>query len=239
MAQKCYFYLAMQIILTAKKRNILGKPVGKLRNQNVLPGVVYGHDLASTPLEVNEKEFKQAFKQAGENTLVSLQIDGKTVPVIIHDVQMHYLKDYPIHVDFYAVNMNEKLKTHIPVRFTGESSAVKGLGGVLVKNLSEIEVECLPGDLPQYFEVDISSLNTFEDVIRVSSLKVSDKVKILASPEEMIANVAVPRSEEELKALDTEVKEDVAAVEGVVKPEAEVSAEAPAEAEQPEKKPAE
>lgn len=210
----------MQIILTANKRTHLGKTINQLRKQNILPGVVYGHGFDSTPLEMNEKEFKKAFKQAGENTLVSLQVEGQTIPVIIHDVQMHYLKDHPIHVDFYAVKMDEKLKARIPLHFVGESAAVKELGGVLVKNLFEIEVECLPVDLPHFFEVDISSLNTFEDAIRVSNIKVPEKVKVLAPADELIANVAAPRSEEELKSLEAEVVEKVEEVEGVVKPEA-------------------
>ncbi|MBI3952413.1 MAG: 50S ribosomal protein L25 [Candidatus Doudnabacteria bacterium] len=224
----------MQITLTAAKRTILGKSVSKLRKSEKLPAVVYGHGLETLPLEVDEKEFRKAFKSAGENTIVSLHLDGRQIPVIIHDVQMHYLKDHPIHVDFYAVRMDEKLKADIPVRFVGESAAVKAMGGVLVKNLSEIEVECLPSDLPQYFEVDISFLNTFEDSIRVSDLKVPEGVKVLAPAEELIANVAAPRTEEELKALETEVKEDVASVEGVIKPETEVKGEA--EAEEAEKK---
>lgn len=220
-----------QIILSATKRNILGKSVNKLRKASTLPGVVYGHGLETTPVEINEKEFKKAFKQAGENTLVSLQVEGKSIPVIIHDVQMHYLHDQPIHVDFYAVNMDEKLKARIPIHFMGEAPAVKALGGILIKNLTEVEVECLPADLPQFFEVDLSGLNEFDQAIRVSDLVVPAKVKVLANPDEMVANVTAPRSEEELKALEAEVKEDVAAVEGVVKPETEVKAEGEAGAE--------
>ncbi|MBI2356248.1 MAG: 50S ribosomal protein L25 [Candidatus Doudnabacteria bacterium] len=210
-----------RITLTANKRSVLGKKTDHLRSLGKLPGVLYGRDLSSQPVEISEKDFASAFKKAGESTLVNLVVDGESKPVIIHSVQHHYLSGQPIHVDFYAVRMDEKLHARIPLHFVGESSAVKTMGGVLVKNHHEVEVECLPADLPQFIEVDISALNNFEDLIRVSDLKVSDKVKILINPDEAVANVAPPRSEQELAELkEAPVAEDVTRVEGVIKPEA-------------------
>lgn len=209
----------MEQILTATKRDLSGKRVAKLRKQGNLPAVLYGHDVAAQSLELSAKDFLKTFRSAGESTLITLSVDGKPQPVLIHDVQRHYLSGQPTHVDFYAVNMNEKLRARIPLHFIGEAAAVKTLGGVLVKNLSEVEVECLPADLPHVFEVDISKLNSFEDVICVSDIQVSDKVKIQAHPDEIVANVIPPRSEEELKALEEKPVEEVAKVEGIVKPE--------------------
>ena len=208
-----------QIAIAATKRAVSGKHVSKLRTSGKLPAVLYGHNVENQQIEINERDFAKAFKSAGESTIVNLVVDGKTQPVLIQEVQHHYLHGQPIHVDFYAVNMSEKLKVKIPLHFNGESVAVKAMGGTLVKNLAEIEVECLPADLPHSIEVDISSLNTFEDAIRISDLKVSDKVAILGNPEEVVVLVAPPRSEEEMASLNAEVKEDVTAVEGVVKPE--------------------
>jgi large subunit ribosomal protein L25 len=214
-----------RIILKATNREVIGKANKGLLEKGLLPAVVYGHNVKNQSLQVELKEFIKVFKKAGENTLIDLEISGKTQPVIIQDVQNHYLKNGPIHVDFYAVNMEEKIKAHIPVHFIGESIAVKTLGGILVKNLTEIEVECLPGDLPKSFEIDLGVLATFEDAVKISDLKVSDKVKILGNPDEVIINVAPPRSEEELKSLQEQVVEDVTKVEGVVKPEAVEDAE--------------
>lgn len=216
------------ISIQATKRAVTGKQVKTLRNAGKLPAVLYGFNVETQHIEVNEKDFTKAFKSAGESTIVNLSVDGKTHPVLIHEVQNHYLTDQPIHIDFYAVNMTEKIKVKVPLHFEGEAGAVKALGGTLVKNLNEVEVECLPGDLPQAIEVDISSLNTFEDAIRIADLKVDGKVAILGNPEEVVVTVAAPRTEEEMAALNEEVKEDVTAVEGVVKPEA-----APEEAAEP------
>lgn len=225
------------IAITATKREVLGKRVKELRKAGKLPAILYGHNTKTQEIEIPEKDFNKAFKAAGESTLVDLVVDGKSQAVLIQEVQRHYLNDQPIHIDFYAVNMAEKLKVHVPIRFTGDSQAVKAMGGTLVKNLSEVEVECLPGDIPQYFEVDISVLNTFEDAIRVADLRAPQNVAILASEDEVIVTVTPPRSEEEMKSLEEVVTEDVTKVEGVIKPEETTEAVAEGEKKAVEQKP--
>ena len=223
------------IAITATKRTITGKHVSKLRKAGSLPAVLYGHEVETQTIEINERDFAKVLKTAGESTIVNLVVDGKTQPVLIHDVQNHYLTEAPIHVDFFAVNMTEKLKVKVPLHFVGESMAVKSLGGTLVKNLAEVEVECLPADLPHAIEVDISAISNFEIVVRLSDLKVADKVEILGNPQELVVSVVPPRSEEEMKALDEVVTEDVTAVEGVIKPEETAVAEVGEEAKKEEK----
>jgi large subunit ribosomal protein L25 len=209
-----------QITITATKREITGRPVKKLRQDGKIPAVLYGHNVDNLNIELSLGEFRKAFKQAGESTIVDLSVDGKVTPVLIHDVHNHYLTEDPIHVDFFAVNMNEKLTAGVQLHFVGESMAVKNLGGTLVKNLSEVEVECLPINLPPFLEVDISVLKSFEDDIRVSDLKVGSGVEILTNADEVVATVDEPRTEDELKGLDEKpVDADVNAVEGVAKPE--------------------
>jgi large subunit ribosomal protein L25 len=127
-------------------------------------------------------------------------------------VQKHYLKSNPIHVDFYEVKMTEKLTATVQLEFIGESNAVKALGGTLVKNLTEVEVECLPADLPHQIDVDITTLNTFEDTILVKDLNVSDKVEIKVEADEMVAKVQPPRDVE--AELAEPIVEDISAVEG-------------------------
>lgn len=207
------------IKLKAKLRDVIGKKVKKLRNEDVIPAVVYGHEIKPRNLSVNYLEFSKVFEQAGESSLIELEIGDKKANVLVNEIQTEPLSGKFSHVDFFQVNMKEEVETEIPLEFVGESPAVKELGGILVKSLDEIKVKCLPADLPDNFEINIAKLATFDDVIAVKNLEVSDKIEIMDDPETIIASVQEPRSEEELSALDQKVEEDVSKVEGVVKEE--------------------
>lgn len=208
-----------ELSITASSRTLFGKKVADMRKSGKIPAVLYGHGVKTLPLVLDRKAFATLYAKSGENTLVELAVDSeKPKTVLVHDVQHHFLTDELIHVDFYEVKMTEKIKAKVPIVFVSEAQAVKDLGGVLVKNLIEVEVESLPADLPHSFEVDISRLKTFEDTITVADLAVDvSKVRIIAKPEEVITKVTPPRSEEELKSLEEKPVEEVSAVEGVVK----------------------
>jgi len=183
--------------LKAQSRKETGKQISKLRKEGFTPAVLYGKKIQNINLSVNANEFEKLLKKAGESTIIELTTDdNKKHSVIIHDVQYHFLKSHPIHVDFFEVSMTDKLKASITLEFTGESKAVKLQGGVLMKLLSDVEVECLPADLPHKIEVNISGLDNFNDAIHVKDLKISPKVKILTPGEEMVAKIQVPRSVE-------------------------------------------
>ena len=214
-----------------------------LRTQGLIPGVLYGHNVATQELVVPAQTFSKVYKTAGESTILKLKVgESEPVNVLIHDIQRHGTRGEITHVDFYQVKMTEKLKATVPLRFVGESAAVKELQGTFVPTISEVEVESLPMDLPSEIEVDISVLKTFDDSIKVKDLNVDhSRVKIMIEDQEAtIAAVQPPKSEEELEAelaTPTEVNlEEV--VEGIKKetPEGET-----AEGEQPEseKQPAE
>ncbi|NLA08383.1 MAG: 50S ribosomal protein L25 [Parcubacteria group bacterium] len=193
----------------------------KLRNQNKkaknfikegdIPAILYGKDVENIPLSVNQKEFEKILKEAGESTIINLIIekDGKREahPVLIYDIQEHYLTHKPIHIDFYQVKKGQKIKAHIPIEFIGEAPAVKILGGILVKNLDEIEVEGLPQDLPHIISVDISKLDTLESKISLKDLNISKKVKVFTSPETIVVSIVLPQEEEvSIPESPTEVK---------------------------------
>ncbi|MFA5157840.1 MAG: 50S ribosomal protein L25 [Patescibacteria group bacterium] len=185
-----------------------------LRNDKKIPAVIYGNDYESRSIAVNALTFNKVFEEAGESALINLKIDDEPkLKVLVHDIQIDAVTGGIIHVDFYKVNMKEKIKTAIPIVEIGESSAVVDLEGALITNKDEVEVECLPADLIPEIEVDISVLKTFEDVIKVSDLKVSAGIEILDDPEEVVFLIQPPRSEEEMAELEEEVKEDVEAVE--------------------------
>ena len=193
----------------------------KLRNQNKkaknfikegdIPAILYGEDVENIPLSVNQKEFEKILKEAGESTIINLIIekDGKREahPVLIYGIQEHYLTHKPIHIDFYQVKKGQKIKAHIPIEFIGEAPAVKILGGILVKNLDEIEVEGLPQDLPHIISVDISKLDTLESKISLKDLNISKKVKVFTSPETIVVSIVLPQEEEvSIPESPTEVK---------------------------------
>ena len=194
-----------------------------------IPGILYGRGIENVPLWFSRREFNQIHEEAGESTIFKLGLErGDERNVLIKEIQRDILNGKPIHVDFYQVRMDQEIEATVELEFVGESPAVKELGGVLVKNIDEIEVKCLPGDLPPKIEVDISSMKTFNDYIYVRDLPISDKVEISVGPETVVVMVLPPRSEEELAELETEVKEDVTEVEGVVKEEKPASDESTA-----------
>ena len=194
------------IELKAAPRQELGKKVNKIRKAGQIPAIVYGHGIKSEAISVAAKDFLKVYQQAGESSLVVLDVDGKKRTVLIHDTAKDPIKDQFLHIDFYQVKMDEKIRTKVPLVFVGESAAVKADGGVLVKNMQELEVEALPQDLPHHFDVDIASLKTFDDHVLVKDLVVSGSARILAEPSEIIASVIPPRSEEELAALEEKVE---------------------------------
>ncbi|MFC1656480.1 50S ribosomal protein L25 [Patescibacteria group bacterium] len=202
------------IILKAQLRKEKGKKNKNLRDKNKIPAITYGSKVKNLPLSLDLKEFQKVYDEAGESTLVDLKIgDEPTKKILISETQFHPLSGLPIHVDLYQVRMDEKIKTEIPLKFIGESKAVKDLDGTLNTVKDEVEVECLPANLISEIEVDISSLNTFEDVIYIKNLPVPDSITILDDKEEVIAQVEEPRSEEELAELEEKVEEQVEDVE--------------------------
>ncbi len=188
-----------KIELNADIRTIMGGKVASLRRSGLVPAVLYGKDQEPISLQVVQKEFKKTLQQAGESTLVYVTVGGKAYPTIIHDVARHPQSNDVIHADFYKVNLDEKIKTNVPVVFVGEAPAVKSLGGIFVRNINELEVEALPTDLPHEISIDIAGLANFGDQILLKDVKVGKGVVITGEPEAIIATVQEPISEDELK----------------------------------------
>lgn len=211
-------------ILKAQKRDIVGKKVKQLRKTGKLPAILYGHETKNENLSLDLLNFNHIFKEAGTSNLVDLMINEDKMKVLLKEPDIDSITNQPIHVDIYKVKMTEKLTTEIPLNFINESPAVIELEGSLVKNIDALEVECLPSDLVSEFDVDLSLLKTFEDVIKIADIKISETIEVKADPEEIVAQVMPPRSEEELAALDEEVVENVDNIE--------VTSEKPAEGEE-------
>lgn len=207
----------IEISLSAEPREKLGKQVRDLREQGLLPAVVYGSKTKNLALVLNTQEFESVFKEAGESSLINLKIKGQKedLIVLVHDLQRHPLSGKIIHVDFYSPDLKKEVKTLIPLNFKGESLAIKSLGGTLIKNFYELEVKSLPTNIPHEIIVNIDLLETLGSEIFIKDLNVPEGAEILKDPKELVALVAEPtRVEEEL---EKPIEEKVEEVEGVIK----------------------
>lgn len=199
--------------LQAVARTEQGRKTEMLRAEGKVPAVLYGSGVNPTNLTVDRNAFVRAYNQAGTSTVIDLEVDGAAHPVLIAEVQRNPLNDFVTHVDFRRVDLTKKIEAKIPLKLTGVSKAVKDLGGTLVQALEEIEVVCLPNALVHNIAVDISTLATFEDVIRVSDIKLPGGLELRTELEAAVASVQPPRSEAEMAALDAAVDADVSKVE--------------------------
>lgn len=202
-----------RVVLKASKREVTGKQVKALRRAGMLPAVIYGRHVEPLAISLNAHTASLALAKLTSSSLVTIDLDGKQYPTLVREKQRNYVKGTLLHVDFLAVDLTEKIRTDVRVELTGVSPAVKDLNAVLVNNLTTLEVECLPTDLPERFIVDISVLKQVGDGFRVSDLEVADNVRILTDPEEMIAVTTFAKAEEEAAPV---------AVEGAVVEEPEV-----------------
>src|SRR5437667_2540078 len=144
--------------LNASTRKIVGKRSRRLHREGKLAAVVYGHAAAATPLVLDRLEFQKVFVKSGRTHLLDLVVDGsRTEKVLVREIQTHPRRLGPIHVDFYQVNLQEKIEVDVPVRLVGESGPVKQGDADVLQPMHSIRVECLPSDIPESFEVDISS----------------------------------------------------------------------------------
>lgn len=195
--------------LSANIRKTLGKKVKSLRKKDILPGVLYGPKIKPLVLEIDLKEFEKIYKEAGESSLISLQVNNRKVSVLIHEIQRDPLSLKPIHIDFYKPSLEEEITAAVSIIFEGVSPVVKELGGTLVREISELEVKALPQNLPHEIKVNVGNLKTFEDEILIKDLKIPAGVKVQRGPDEIVAVITPPEKvEEELaKPVEEEVEE--------------------------------
>lgn len=209
-----------ELVLKAQARE-KGQAVVDIKRP--IKAVLYGKEIETKPLWIDYQDFRKLYDQAGESTVINLEIAGNGAPhkVLIYEVQSEPISGEYHHVDFFQVKMDEEIEAEVELSFVGEAPAVKELGGVLVKNMDAIEVRSLPGDLPSEIIVDISQLKTFEDYIYIKNLDIPAKVEINQEPETVVALVLPPRTEAELQQLDEKVESNIEQVEGIKKEEEE------------------
>lgn len=202
------------LTLQVKKRGHIGKGLGKLRDSGLIPGVLYGSGNVPEAITVAVSDLINAWKEAGESSLLSLSVADSAEPkiVLIRELQRDPVSLQPLHVDFHQVRMDEELEIAVPIEFTGEAPAAKEQAGVLVKDLYEIEIRALPKNLPHEFAVDLSSLANVDDMIQVKDIKFPAGVEVKVSEDTVIAHIAPLISEKELEAAPEMSVEDIEVV---------------------------
>jgi large subunit ribosomal protein L25 len=233
--------MADTIKLKLDKRTLTGRKIKQLRQENILPANIYGKGIKSLAVQLALKDFQTVFNQAGETNIIQLQVakEAKARPALIHNIHRHPVTDEFLHVDFHQVDLSKTVTVPIPIELTGEAPGVSQ-GGVLVQLIDEIEVEALPTNLPDKFEVDVSSLKEIGEGISLKELKYdSSKLKLLSENlEELIVKLEEPTKEEEEKPAEAEVPaEGEAAAEAVEEEEKAEEAEKAEKGEPREEKP--
>ncbi|HET9587817.1 MAG TPA: 50S ribosomal protein L25 [Anaerolineales bacterium] len=200
-----------KVVLKATKRDVIGKQVKAMRREGKLPAVIYGRRTEPISISLDAHSASLALGRLTSSSLVTIDLDGTEYATLVREKQRDYIKNRLLHVDFLAVSLTEEITATVALNFVGTSMAVKDYNAVLVRNLEEVEVECLPTDLPESITVDISVLARPGDGIRVRDLPISDNVRILDDPDTMVAVATFARVEEEAEAVPGE---EAAAEEG-------------------------
>src|SRR3990167_3716991 len=199
-----------QTPLKAQPRKILGRKVKTLRREGLIPAHVFGRKVKTTHIQLKATEFGKVFEKVGETGIIDLTVDNEKKPVLVKNVQMHPVNDIPLHIDFYQVNLSEKVKVNVPLEIIGEAPAVHKKIGVLLTPISELEIEALPADLPENIQVDVSNFGNVGDETKVKDLKIDRaKVEIHADEELVVAQIGELVTKE-MEAVEAEVEAEQA-----------------------------
>jgi len=190
-------------LLSAQKREVIGKQVKGLRREGYLPAIVYGSGIQPIPITLVTKEISHTLSVIGANTLINLSVGDEEFLVLVRDIQRDVIVRNLLHLDFQAVSLEERITSTVPIVIVGEAPAVKEFNALLVSGLDELEIEAKAKDLPDAIHVDVSSLKEIGDHILVKDLIIPGDVKILEDPEETVFVAAA----QTLMELEPEVEE--------------------------------
>jgi large subunit ribosomal protein L25 len=187
-----------KVELAAQPRTVQGKQVKQLRRDGWVPGVMYGHGFESMALQFEERKLSRLLSHVSGSQLISIQVADQKEPemALVRDVQRDVIKGTILHVDFYRVQMTERLTAEIPLTIVGESPVIHQHEGILLQGISAIEVECLPGDLVDEIAVDLSDLEEIGQGVYVRDLAIPSGIDVLTDPDEMIVRIVALAEEE-------------------------------------------
>jgi large subunit ribosomal protein L25 len=186
-----------KVVLQAEKRDVIGKQVKALRREGKLPAVIYGRRTEPINILLDAHSASLTLGKLTSSSLVTIAVDGTEYPTLVREKQRDYIKNRLLHVDFLAVSLDENIRANVSLNIIGVSPAVKDYNAVLVNNLESLAVECLPTDLPERIDLDISVLGRPGEGIRVKDIHVSDKIRLLDDPETMVVVATFAKVEEE------------------------------------------
>lgn len=196
-----------KVVINAEKRDVVGKKVGSLRRQGLIPGVMYGHNKPPFPIIMNAREIERVINNLTSSSIVTVKVDGESHQALIRERQKDYIRNQIIHLDFQILSLKEKIRSKIEVKLVGVAPAVKNFNGIVLQEREFIDVEALPADLPERITVDISGLENIGDLIRVGDLDISDAVTVFDDVNDVIVSISGAMAEEA-------VEEEVTAAEG-------------------------
>ena len=196
-----------KVVINAEKRDVVGKKVGSLRRQGLIPGVMYGHNEPPFPIIMNAREIERVINNLTSSSIVTVKVDGESHQALIRERQKDYIRNQIIHIDFQILSLKEKIRSKIEVKLVGVAPAVKNFNGIVLQEREFIDVEALPADLPERITVDISGLENIGDLIRVGDLDISDAVTVFDDVNDVIVSISGAMAEEA-------VEEEVTTAEG-------------------------
>lgn len=208
------------------KREVVGRKAKNLRAQNLVPANIYGPSRESVNVSMTPKEFKKAFTEAGYNKLIDAEIEGESgaVKLLFKEVQMDPIKDTPIHISFYQVDMTKPIHTSVPVEITGFSPAVKNNIGLLISSFDSLDIICLPGDIPEKFVINVDALGNIGDSVHVYDIQLPEGVRWDSNVDDRSAVVYVAAPQKTIEEEEADATAAAAAA-------AEAAGDAPAEGE--------
>ena len=200
-----------QIVIKATKRTVTGRKVQRYRREGKLPGVMYGSNFESTPIFMDLHETTLLLRGVSSSTLLMIELDGKQYATLIQDRQKNFIQGSFSHIDFRVVDMNVVIAANVRLNFVGDAPIIESMGGTLLTETQEVEVEALPANLPETLDVDLSLLVSYDTVITVADLVIPENVTVLADMETVLASAAplAMEKEEEETGLEDGIEPEV------------------------------
>jgi large subunit ribosomal protein L25 len=200
--------MSTRLSLDAQPRTVVGKPVKYLRQQGLLPAVVYGKETAPISIQLDDRTFNLTYRKAGHTSLIDLQIPGQgELAAFVQDVQRHPVTRAIMHADFRVVDLKVVIGAEVPIYLTGTSELLENGQAVMNQTLAQLEVRALPANIPSYVEIDVSTLESFDQSLTVQDIPITGNFEVVTDPETVVASLTPVRARAEAEEAEEEAAE--------------------------------